>query len=90
MDDSMEWTSNVHAWATKVENLLYEVRSETDPVKKYNKSVEYDRLLDEPAKYKLNMTEVFRKSDGTLERVKTDAYDNVITRGPDGSFTGYI
>ena len=95
----MEWTSNVHAWATKVENLLYEVRSETDPVKKYNKSVEYDRLLDEPAKYKLNMTEVFRKSDGTevfrksdgtLERVETDAYGNVITVGPDGSFVGYI
>jgi hypothetical protein len=74
----------------KVENLLYEVHSERDPVKKYNKSVEYDRLLDEPAKYKLNMTRVFRKSDGTLEWVKKDAFGNEVTEDQYGNFTGYI
>ena len=90
MDDSVEWTENVHAWATKVQKALEQVRSENDPVKKYIKSVEYDRLLDEPAKYKLKMTEVFETPDGRLENVDTDMYGNKIVRDSNGDFVGYI
>jgi hypothetical protein len=80
---------NVHLYAMRVEKLLNQVLSEKDPVARYKKSVAYDRLMDEPAKYKLNMTPIVETADGP-QKVKTDRYGNTYTKDMDGNFTGYI
>jgi len=75
MDDSVEWTENVHAWATKVQKKLDEVLSEKDKVKRYEKSVEYNMLLDEPAQYKLDIPEYVNTARGA-QRVVVDEFGN--------------
>jgi len=51
--------------------------------------VEYDRLLDEAAKHKLNMTAVIETAGGSV-KVVWDEQDNTMTETPDGEFMGYI
>jgi len=89
MDDSVEWTENVHAWATKVQKKLDEVLSEKDKVKRYEKSLEYNRLLDKPAQYKLDIPEYVNTSRGP-QLVVVDEFGNKITRDSNGDFVGHI
>jgi len=89
MNASVKWAKNVHDYATKVQTLMKQVLSEKNPTKKYILSVEYDRLLDEAAKHKLNMTAVIETAGGSV-KVVWDEQDNTMTETPDGEFMGYI